>query len=156
MGYRPLRRFVTVELPLSVPVLSAGVRVASVSNISLVSVGALIGVSSLGSLFTDGFRRDFTAEIVVGVLGTVVLALVFDLILVVLDQIQLGAIARRQHDGLAHGGRRPERRERFADLVRRVRDPLADIEGRPTMIDSDDGQRHRLTFVLRRPDSTSS
>ncbi|MDS9013850.1 ABC transporter permease subunit, partial [Streptococcus pneumoniae] len=44
MGYRPLRRFFAVELPLAVPVLVAGLRVASVSNISMVSVGAVIGV----------------------------------------------------------------------------------------------------------------
>jgi osmoprotectant transport system permease protein len=48
IGYRPVRRFLGVELPLAVPVLTAGVRVASVSNISLVSVGALIGTGGLG------------------------------------------------------------------------------------------------------------
>ena len=69
-------------MPLAGPVLLAGLRVVSVSTVSLVSVGALIGVSSLGSLFTDGYRRDFGTEIVAGVIGTVVLALVFDLILV--------------------------------------------------------------------------
>ena len=82
MGYRPLRRFVTVELPLSVPVLSAGVRVASVSNISLVSVGALIGTGGLGVLFTSGFQISYTAPIIVGIVLTLVLALVVDLVLV--------------------------------------------------------------------------
>ena len=86
-GFSDADRGLRVELPLAGPVLLAGLRVVSVSTVSLVSVGALIGVSSLGSLFTDGFRRDFTAEIVVGVLGTVVLALVFDLILVVLGRV---------------------------------------------------------------------
>lgn len=81
-GYSDAGRGLRVELPLAGPVLLAGLRVASVSTVSLVSVGALIGVSSLGSLFTDGFRRDFTTEIVVGVVATVVLALIFDLILV--------------------------------------------------------------------------
>ena len=51
--------------------LLAGLRVVSVSTVSLVSVGALIGVSNLGSFFTDGYRRDFTTEIVVGVVGIV-------------------------------------------------------------------------------------
>lgn len=82
MGYRPGRRFLAVELPLSLPVLSASVRVASVSNISLVSVGALVGIGGLGRLFTDGFQRDFLAEIVLGIVLTVVLALVVDLLLV--------------------------------------------------------------------------
>jgi osmoprotectant transport system permease protein len=81
MGYRPLRRFLTVELPLAVPVLAAGVRVASVSNISLVSVGALIGVGGLGQLFTQGFQESYNAPIVVGVVLTLVLALVMDALL---------------------------------------------------------------------------
>lgn len=82
MGYRPARRFFAVELPLAVPVLSAGVRVASVSNISLVSVGALIGVGGLGQLFTEGFQNSYSPPIVVGIALTLVLALVVDLLLV--------------------------------------------------------------------------
>jgi osmoprotectant transport system permease protein len=81
-GYSSRQRGFSVELPLAGPVLLAGLRVVSVSTVSLVSVGALIGVSSLGSFFTDGFRRSFTTEILVGVVGIVVLALVFDLLLV--------------------------------------------------------------------------
>ncbi|TCP49190.1 osmoprotectant transport system permease protein [Tamaricihabitans halophyticus] len=84
MGYRPIRRFVAVELPLAVPVLAAGVRVGSVSNISLVSVGALIGTGGLGVLFTDGFQREYYAPIIVGIVLTVVLAFVVDLLLVAL------------------------------------------------------------------------
>lgn len=81
MGYRPLRRFLAVELPLAVPVLIAGLRVASVSNISMVSVGAVIGVQSLGTLFTDGLRRSILEEIVVGIALTVLLAVLLDLVL---------------------------------------------------------------------------
>lgn len=81
MGYRPLRRFLAVELPLAVPVLVAGLRVASVSNISMVSVGAVIGVQSLGTLFTDGLRRAILEEIAVGIVLTVVLAVLIDLVL---------------------------------------------------------------------------
>ena len=84
MGYRPRRRFLSVELPLAVPVLAAAVRVASVSNISLVSVGALVGIGGLGRLFTDGFQRDYLVEIVVGIVLTLLLALVVDLLLVAL------------------------------------------------------------------------
>ena len=84
MGFRPLRRFLTVELPLAVPVLFAGLRVGSVSNISLVSVGALIGTGGLGVLFTDGIRSRYLAPIIVGIVLTLVLALVVDLILVLL------------------------------------------------------------------------
>lgn len=84
MGYRPARRFFAVELPLAVPVLTAGTRVASASNISLVSVGALIGIGGLGVLFTDGFSRGFLAEIVVGIVLTLLLALAVDFLLVLL------------------------------------------------------------------------
>jgi osmoprotectant transport system permease protein len=82
MGYRPLRRLVTVELPLAVPVILAGLRVAVVASISLASVGQLIGVSSLGYLFIDGLQRSFPTEIYVGLVLVIVLALVCDLILV--------------------------------------------------------------------------
>jgi osmoprotectant transport system permease protein len=53
-------------------------RVAAVSNVSIVSVAALIGVQQLGSLFTDGFNRDFMEPIIVGVIACVLLALLFD------------------------------------------------------------------------------
>ena len=78
MGFKRVRRLFTVELPLAVPVISAGMRVAAVSNVSIVSVAAIIGVPQLGSLFTDGFRRDYADPIVVGVVACVLLALVFD------------------------------------------------------------------------------
>ena len=78
MGLGPLRRLATVELPLAVPVISAGLRVAAVSNVSIVSVAAVIGVSQLGSLFTDGFQRNFVDPIVTGLVACVLLALVFD------------------------------------------------------------------------------
>ncbi|MCP2168008.1 ABC transporter permease [Goodfellowiella coeruleoviolacea] len=86
MGYRPLHRLLTVELPLAVPVLGAGVRVGSVSNISLVSVGALIGTGGLGVLFTDGFSRRYPAPILVGVVLTLLLALVVDRLLVLVQR----------------------------------------------------------------------
>jgi osmoprotectant transport system permease protein len=81
MGFRPARRFVAVELPLAVPVLVAGLRVATVSNISLVSVGALIGVGGLGGLFTDGYQRNIPSELVTGIALTVLLALIADALL---------------------------------------------------------------------------
>ena len=82
MGYTPVRRFLGVDLPLSVPVLVAGLRVAAVSNISLVTVGAIIGVGGLGELFTAGFQRRFPTPILVGLVVTVLLALLVDALLV--------------------------------------------------------------------------
>ena len=86
-GFSGPQRGFLVELPLAGPVLLAGLRVVSVSTISLVSVGALIGVSNLGSLFTSGYRRDFTTEILVGLVGIVVLALVLDALLVLAGRV---------------------------------------------------------------------
>lgn len=82
MGYGPLRRLLTVELPLAIPVIIAGLRVGVVSGISLASVGQLIGVSSLGYLFIDGLQRSFPTEIYVGLVLVIVLALVCDVILI--------------------------------------------------------------------------
>ncbi|MEO6826256.1 MAG: ABC transporter permease [Microbacteriaceae bacterium] len=87
VGFSTWARFWQVELPLSGPVLLAGLRVVSVSTVSLVSVGALIGVSSLGNLFLDGFYRSFPTEIVIGIVGTIVIALVFDAVLVICGRL---------------------------------------------------------------------
>jgi osmoprotectant transport system permease protein len=83
MGFTQLRRLVQVELPLAVPVVIAGLRVAVVSSISLASLGQLIGVSSLGYFFIDGLQRDFPTEIYVGLGLTIILALLCDVVLVV-------------------------------------------------------------------------
>ena len=79
MGIGRGRRFWSVELPLAVPVIAAGLRVAAVSNVSIVSVAALLGIPQLGSLFTDGFARNFLDPIAVGILACMVLALAMDL-----------------------------------------------------------------------------
>lgn len=78
MGYGSLRRFVGVELPLAVPVIAAGLRVAAVSNVSIVSVASLVGISQLGNLMTDGYARLIYSEIIAGLVACVVLALIFD------------------------------------------------------------------------------
>jgi osmoprotectant transport system permease protein len=87
MGYGPLRRLVTVELPLAVPVIIAGLRIGVVAGISLASVGQLIGVSSLGYLFIDGLQRSFPTEIYVGLVMVIVLALACDLVLVTIRRL---------------------------------------------------------------------
>lgn len=87
MGYGRMRRFWSVELPLAVPTIAAGLRVAAVSNVSIVSVAAIIGVAQLGSLFTDGFARTFLSPIVVGIIACVLLAAVFDLVIVMTTKL---------------------------------------------------------------------
>jgi osmoprotectant transport system permease protein len=79
MGYRPLRSLITVQLPLAVPVIGAGLRVAAVSNVSLVSVAALLGIQQLGQLFTIGFQLDFFTPIITGIVLCLLLAAVFDI-----------------------------------------------------------------------------
>ena len=94
MGYGALRRLITVELPVAVPVIMGGLRVAMVSSISLASVGQLIGVSSLGYLFIDGEQRDFPTEIYVGLVLIIALALAADLILVGIRRVLTPWVAR--------------------------------------------------------------
>lgn len=81
IGFSPRQRFFAVELPLAVPVLLAGIRVVSVSTVSLASVGALIGIDQLGSFFTDAFQRSFPTEAIVGLVCILALAAVYDVIL---------------------------------------------------------------------------
>ncbi len=78
MGYKPTRRLFAVELPLAVPAIAAGLRVAAVSTISLVSVGALIGTGGLGQLFIHGFQIDNPIEVWTGIVLTIALAFVVD------------------------------------------------------------------------------
>lgn len=94
MGYRPVRRLLAVELPAAAPVILAGLRVATVSSISLVTVGSLVGIGGLGQLFTDGENNDFSTEIVAGIVLVVLWALVFDGLLI-LTQRWLTPWARR-------------------------------------------------------------
>ncbi|MBF6210900.1 ABC transporter permease [Nocardia puris] len=78
VGFGPLRRILTVEMPLAIPVFVSNLRVVVVTNIAMVSVGALIGVGGLGKLFTQGYQRDYPDEIIAGIVVTLVLALLFD------------------------------------------------------------------------------
>ncbi len=82
VGYTPLRRLLRVELPLALPAVFAGLRVAAVSTISLVSVGGVLGRGGLGFLFFEGYRRNRTSEIVAGIVASILLAVVVDLVLV--------------------------------------------------------------------------
>jgi osmoprotectant transport system permease protein len=86
MGYRRLRRLIDVEIPVALPVILAGLRVATVANISLVSVGALIGVGGLGQLFTRGFQLFYLEPIIVGIVLSVLLAAVADLTIVLIQR----------------------------------------------------------------------
>lgn len=87
MGFSTWSRFWRVELPLAGPVLLAGIRVVSVSTIALVSVGVIIGSENLGYLFANGKQRQILEEVVVGIVVSLLLALIFDTIIVFLGRI---------------------------------------------------------------------
>ncbi|WPF65879.1 MULTISPECIES: ABC transporter permease [unclassified Corynebacterium] len=76
-----------VDLPLSAPVILAGLRVVASSTMGLVTIGALVGIPSLGTLITDGFQRNITAEVLTGVFVTVFLALLIDVTLQFLGRL---------------------------------------------------------------------
>jgi osmoprotectant transport system permease protein len=89
VGFSGWQRFFAVEFPLAGPVLLAGVRIVSVSTVSLATVGVFIGVPSLGNLFNDAFGRQFPLEAATGIVAVLLLALVFDIILTTIARILL-------------------------------------------------------------------
>lgn len=95
VGYGSVRRLFGVELPLAMPVIFAGLRVVTVSNIALVSVAALVGSGALGKLFDLGFGSDFYTPIIVGIALTVVLALAADATILLLQRGSLPWLRRR-------------------------------------------------------------
>jgi osmoprotectant transport system permease protein len=85
-GHSAGAMFWRVDLPLAVPVLVSGIRVVTVSTVGLVSISALIGVPSLGTLFTDGFQRGITAEVITGILVVIIVACLLDAICVIVGR----------------------------------------------------------------------
>lgn len=81
MGYSPTRQLLRVELPLALPAIFAGIRIATVTTIGLVTVTALIGQGGLGQLLLDGLNRDFRTPVTVGAVLSLALAVVADLLL---------------------------------------------------------------------------
>jgi osmoprotectant transport system permease protein len=89
IGYSSWGRFWRVEFPLAGPVLVAGLRVVAVSTVSLATVGILVGVQSLGYLFTNGLQRTIPVEIGTGIVMTVLVALALDFLIVLLGRLLL-------------------------------------------------------------------
>ncbi|MFS8202259.1 ABC transporter permease [Streptomyces sp. CWNU-52B] len=87
MGFSTVRRVIQVELPIAVPVVVAGVRVAAVSSISLVAVGQLIGQGGLGFYITRGLQLDFPTPIITATVLIMLLALVTDAALVLAQRL---------------------------------------------------------------------
>lgn len=78
LGYGRLRRLLTVELPLAMPVILSGLRVVTVTNIAMVTVGAVIGSGALGQLFGIGFGNGYLVPIITGIVAVMLLALLAD------------------------------------------------------------------------------
>jgi len=108
VGYPALKRMLKVELPLSIPVLVAGLRVVVVTNIAMVSVGSVIGIGGLGTWFTEGYQTDKSDQIVAGIVALFVLATVIDALIVV---------AGRLATPWERAGRTPRRRSVVAPAV---------------------------------------
>src|SRR4030095_12461890 len=94
-AYGWLRRLFRVELPLAMPVIFAGLRVVTVSNIALVSVAVLIGSGALGELFDLGFGSNFYTPIIVGLVLTLALALLDDALILLIQRVPLPWLRKR-------------------------------------------------------------
>jgi osmoprotectant transport system permease protein len=81
VGYTRIGQLVKVDLPLSIPVLVAGLRVVAVTNISMVAVGSVIGIGGLGTWFTEGYQADKSDQIVAGIIAIFVLAVIIDILI---------------------------------------------------------------------------
>ncbi len=105
MGLTPLARFWRVDVPLATPTIIAGVRIAAVTVIGLVTVTALVGAGGYGVLILDGLGRNFTTPIVVGATLSIALAVVVDLTLLGVQRV-LTPWARRSERASAGKGAR--------------------------------------------------
>jgi osmoprotectant transport system permease protein len=99
MGFSPWRRLVRVELPLASPVIIAGVRIATVTVVGLVTITSLIGQGGYGAFINDGLRRAFSTPLVLGMALSVVMATVLDVLLLALQRAITPWTRRRR----AHG-----------------------------------------------------
>lgn len=87
IGYSRIGQLLKVELPLSVPVLTAGLRVVAVTNISMVAVGSVIGIGGLGTWFTEGYQADKSDQIIAGIIATFVLAIIVDIVILLTGRL---------------------------------------------------------------------
>ncbi|MGO3735351.1 MAG: ABC transporter permease [Canibacter sp.] len=87
IGYTQAQTFFKIQLPISIPAILSGLRVVVVSNISIVTMAAVIGIAQLGSLFTMGFTRRLFVPIIAGLIVSLILALILDRLLVLLGRV---------------------------------------------------------------------
>jgi osmoprotectant transport system permease protein len=82
MGLTPLQSLIRVEIPLAIPAVMAGLRIATVTTISLTTVAAYIGAGGLGAPIFDGIQTGFTTEFIASGVLAIALAIVADVLLV--------------------------------------------------------------------------
>lgn len=87
MGYTPLRRFFSIDLRLATPTIVAGVRIAAVTVVGLVTITSLIGQGGYGVFILDGLRRSFSTPVMLGITLSVLLAVAIDLLLVAVERL---------------------------------------------------------------------
>lgn len=87
LGYGPTRLLLKVELPLAMPVIMAGLRVATVSTVALATIGSIVSYGGLGNLLASGVDTQFKAQIFAASVLCVALAVVLDLILVGMQRL---------------------------------------------------------------------
>ena len=97
MGFTPFRRVMRVELPLALPYIITGLRIATVTTVGLVTIAAIIGQGGLGRLILDGLQRTFWTPMVVGSVLSVVLALLLDLLIFAAGIFATPWMRRAQH-----------------------------------------------------------
>jgi osmoprotectant transport system permease protein len=95
VGYGWSRRLFKVEFPLAMPVIFAGLRVVTVSNIALVSVAVLVGSGALGKLFDLGFASDFYTPIIIALILMLALSLIFDALILLIQRGTLPWLRKR-------------------------------------------------------------
>ena len=88
MGFGPLRRLLRVELPLALPSITAGVRIATVNTVALVTIGFAVGHGGLGGIITTGFKDNlYRQQVLTGVVLVVLLAIALDLLLLLAQRL---------------------------------------------------------------------
>ncbi|MDX6298010.1 MAG: osmoprotectant transport system permease protein [Nocardioidaceae bacterium] len=87
MGYGPTRMLLTVEFPLAMPVIMAGLRVATVSTVALTTIGTIVSYGGLGNLLAQGVQQNFKAQILAASVLCVLLALAFDIALLGIQRV---------------------------------------------------------------------
>jgi osmoprotectant transport system permease protein len=87
LGYAATKRLFRIELPLALPVIMAGLRVATVSTVALTTVGSLVAYGGLGNLIKNGVQTDFHAQLLTASVLCVILAIVFDVLIVVAQRL---------------------------------------------------------------------